>query len=85
MAIMTQLSIQALRQVAETLALLKGREVADAVMRSDMRQLKIELADGAVLLLAVTTDEGGGARLEVDVVRPPRAPTAQLEVRFDTA
>ena len=52
---MTQLSIQALRQVAETLALLKGREVGDAVMRSDMRQLKIELADGAVLLLAITT------------------------------
>ena len=82
---MTQLSIQALRQVAETLALLKGREVADAVMRSDMRQLKIELADGAVLLLAVATDEGGSARLEVDVIRPPRAATPQLEVRFDTA
>jgi hypothetical protein len=85
MGVMTQLSIQALRQVAETLALLKGREVGDAIMRSDMRQLKIELADGAVLLLAVTTDEGGGARLEVDVIRAPRVPSAQLEVRFDTA
>ena len=29
-----------LRQVADTLAQLRGREVRDAVMRSDLRQLK---------------------------------------------
>jgi hypothetical protein len=54
-------------------------------MRSDLRQLKVELADGAVVVVAVGTDESGQPRLEVDVVRRPRAQGPQLEVRFDTA
>ena len=83
---MTQhFSIQMLRQVADTLAQLRGREVRDAVMRSDLRQLKMELSDGAVVVLAVGADEAGHPRLEVDVVRQPRAHGPQLEVRFDTA
>src|SRR5688500_18856602 len=36
-------SMQLLRQVSETLSQLRGREVRDAVMRSDLRQLKVEL------------------------------------------
>src|SRR5690606_29849316 len=80
-----QLSIQLLRQISDTLAQLRGREVQDAVMRSDLRQLKIELADGAVVLVALAADEGGEPRLEVDVVRMPRLQGPQLEVRFDTA
>ena len=82
---MTQnFSIQLLRQVSETLAQLRGREVVGAVMRSDLRQLKIELSDGAVVVLGVASDEGG-VRLEVDFVRRPASHGAQLEVRFETA
>jgi hypothetical protein len=83
---MTQhFSIQQLRQIADTLVQLRGSEVRDAVMRSDLRQLKIELADGAVVLVAVTADENGQPRLEVDVVRAARLHGPQLEVRFDSA
>ena len=78
-------SMQHLRQVSDTLSQLRGREVRDAVMRSDLRQLKVELADGAVVVVAVGADESGEPRLEVDVVRQPRAQGPQLEVRFDTA
>lgn len=83
---MTQhFSIHQLRQVADTLAQLRGSEVQDAVMRSDLRQLKIELVDGTVVLVAVTADEAGQPRLEVDVVQMARAAGPQLEVRFDSA
>jgi hypothetical protein len=83
---MTQhFSIHQLRQVADTLAQLRGSEVQDAVMRSDLRQLKIELADGTVVLVAVTADEAGQPRLEVDVVQAARPQGPQLEVRFDSA
>lgn len=82
---MTQnFSIQQLRQVSDTLAQLRGREVVNAVMRSDLRQIKIELSDGAVVVLGVERD-AGGVRLEVDVVRRPAPQGAQLEVRFETA
>ena len=82
---MTQnFSIQQLRQVSDTLAQLRGREVVNAVMRSDLRQIKIELSDGAVVVLGVESDTGG-VRLEVDVVRRPAPQGAQLEVRFETA
>ena len=82
---MTQnFSIQLLRQVSDTLAQLRGREVVNAVMRSDLRQLQIELSDGAVVVLGLERD-AGGARLEVDVVRRPAPAGAQLEVRFETA
>jgi len=83
---MTQhFSIQQLRQVADTLAQLRGSEVRDAVMRSDLRQLKIELADGSVVLVAVASDENGQPRLEVDVVQLARPQGPQLEVHFDSA
>ena len=68
-------SMQLLRQVSDTLSQLRGREVRDAVMRSDLRQLKVELSDGAVVVVAVGADESG----------QPRAQGPQLEVRFDTA
>jgi hypothetical protein len=78
-------SLHQLRLVAETLAQLHGSVVHDAVMRSDLRQLKIELVDGTVVLVAVTADEAGQPRLEVDVVQTARAAGPQLEVRFDSA
>lgn len=78
-------SLHQLRLVAETLAQLHGSVVHDAVMRSDLRQLKIELADGAVLLVAVGADETGQTRLEVDVIQAARLQGPQLEVQFDSA
>ncbi|MGH7585412.1 MAG: hypothetical protein ACREMH_04120 [Gemmatimonadales bacterium] len=75
--------MQELRRVADSLAQLRGRTVVDAVMRSDLRQLRIELADGNLVVLTLDADELGRARLEVDVVRSPDVPNRQLEVRFD--
>lgn len=80
---MSHVPLQELRRVADSLAQLRGKTVVDAVMRSDLRQLRIELADGQLVVLTLDADELGRARLEVDIVRAPEASTRQLEVRFD--
>lgn len=71
-------SLQDLWRVAEALESLRGATLANVVMRSDVRQLRLECEDGT---LAVIRLEDG--RLEVDVIRRAVPPTAQLEVRFD--
>jgi hypothetical protein len=78
-------SLQDLRRVADSLAALRGRPVTGATMRSDRRQLRIEMGDNVLLVVSVDLDEGGHAHLEVDVVRAPTLPADQLEVRFETA
>jgi hypothetical protein len=80
---MSQISLQELRQMAESLATLRGQTVVDAVLRSDRRQLRIELADGRMLVVALDVDPTGRPRLEVDVVRRATE-QAQLEVRFES-
>lgn len=80
---MTNVPVQDLRRVADALLQLNGRPVVDASMRSDLRQVKIELADGLVVVVAAGVDEDGRPRLEVDVVRRMEDPARQLEVRFD--
>jgi hypothetical protein len=80
---MTQVSMQDLRRIAESLAALRGKVIADVVMRSDLRQLRLETADGLMMVLTVEVDEAGRPRLEVDVVRQPEDPGRQLEVKFD--
>ncbi len=82
---MTNVPVQDLRRVAEALLQLHGRSVVAASMRSDLRQVKIELADGLVIVVAADIDEDGRPRLEVDVVRRMEDPTRQLEVHFDSA
>jgi len=82
---MTNVTVQDLRRVSEALLQLHGRSVVDASMRSDLRQVKIELADGLVIVVAANVDETGRPRLEVDVVRSTEDPTRQLEVHFDRA
>ena len=77
-------ALQDLRRVAESLAQLRGRSVVDASVRSDFRQLKLELSDGSILVVSTESDEAGRPRLEVDVVRLVEAASRQLEVRFDT-
>ena len=83
---MAQTSLQDLRRIADTVDRLKGREILDASMRSDLRQLKVEMSGGLILVIALESEEPGRARLEVDVVRQPDdVDRQQLEVRFDTA
>ena len=82
---MTNVPLQDLRRVSEALLQLHGKSVVDASMRSDLRQVKIELADGMVIVVAANVDETGRPRLEVDVVRRTEDPTRQLEVHFDRA
>jgi len=53
-------------------------------MRSDQRQLRLELQDGTVVVVGVGPDASGKARLEVDVVRAP-VDQHQLEVRFEVS
>lgn len=78
-------SLQDLRRIADTLAALRSHTVSGAVMRSDRRQLRIEMADGQLLVVGVDFDEAGHPQLEVDVIRPPAEQGTQLEVRFETA
>ena len=69
---MAPISLQDLRRVSDALAKLHGTAVVNAVMRSDLRQLRLELSDGR-------------ARLEVDVIQRRPAASSQLEVRFESA
>ena len=78
-------SLQDLRRITDTLAVLRDRTVAGAVMRSDRRQLRVEMVDGQLLVVSVDLDPDGRPQLEVDVVRPAAEPSSQLEVRFESA
>lgn len=78
-------SLQDLRRIAETLAAVRNGTVSGAVMRSDLRQLRIEMADGQLVVVSADLDESGRPQLEVDVIRPRVEPGSQLEVRFESA
>jgi len=54
-------------------------------MRSDLRQLRLELSDGTLAVVRVDADDEGRARLEVDVIQRRPAVSSQLEVRFESA
>jgi hypothetical protein len=58
-------SLQDLRRIADTLAVLRSRTVSGAVMRSDRRQVRIETGDGQLLVVGVDVDPEQGSRLEV--------------------
>jgi hypothetical protein len=75
-------SLQDLRRIADTLVALRNRTVTGAVMRSDRRQLRIEMTDGQLLVVGVDLDEGGRPHLEVDVVQPVMEPARQLGMAF---
>ncbi|MEO8452133.1 MAG: hypothetical protein ABI647_20245 [Gemmatimonadota bacterium] len=49
-------------------------------MRTDLRQLKIAMDDGQMLVIALEQDDGGRSHLAVDVVTPIEEPGRQLEV-----
>ncbi len=78
-------SLHDLRRIADSLTVLRGHSVTGATLRSDRRQLRIEMAEGMMLVIGVDLDEGGYPHLEVDVVRQPAEPASQLEVHFEPA
>jgi hypothetical protein len=82
---MASISLVDLRRVADSLAALRGGTIAGAVMRSDLRQVRLEMADGTLAVIRIDNDADGRPRFEVDVIRPAVLPTPQLEVRFDSA
>jgi hypothetical protein len=82
---MAPISLLDLRRVADALAALRGETITNAVMRSDLRQLRLEMSDGTLAVFRLDADEDGRPRFEVDVIRPPAAPSSQLEVRFESA
>ena len=71
--------------MAEALSALHGSTVVNAVMRSDLRQVRLELADGTLAVVRIEDDADGHARLEVDVIRRRPSVSSQLEVRFESA
>lgn len=80
---MTDVTLQSLRRVAESLSRLKDRTVIHSSIRSDFRQLRLELSDGLMMVVAIEQDDSGRPRLQVDVVRHPDDSSRQLEVKFD--
>jgi len=79
------LELRELRRIAGGVARLRGDSVRGVTVRSDLRQLKVELASGLILVVSAEQDLQGRPRLEVDVVELPRETAAQhqIEVRFD--
>jgi hypothetical protein len=82
---MPHIPLHDLRRVADALKTLRGGQIADAVMRSDLRQLRIELQDGRLAVIGLDVDGEGRPRLELDLIRQPEQPAPQLEVRFESA
>jgi hypothetical protein len=79
------LAVQDLRRVAAAVARLRGETVREVTVRSDLRQIRVELESGLILVVSGERDADGRPRLEVDVVELPQPAVArpQLEVRFD--
>jgi hypothetical protein len=79
------IDLQDLRRVAGAVARLRGEAVRDVTVRSDLRQIKVELASGVMLVVSAERDEQNRPHLEVDVVEAPANTAArqQIEVRFD--
>ena len=82
---MSSLGVQALRRIVGAVARLKGESVRDVTVRSDLRQLKVELQSGLILVVSAERDAQGRPQLEVDVVDVPQDALTkqQIEVRFD--
>ncbi len=81
---MLQIPVQDLRRVAASLQRLRGQAIGDCVMRSDLKQLKVELDDGRIIVIGIELDEAARQpRLTVDVVSPIEEVTRQLDVGLE--
>lgn len=82
---MSRPDLQDLRRIALAVAKLRGEAVREVTVRSDLRQIRVELQSGVILVVSAERDTQGRPRLEVDVVEQPQdqAGRQQIEVRFD--
>ena len=82
---MSGVDLQDLRRAVAAVARLRGETVKDVTARSDLRQLKVELESGLILVVSAERDEQNRPHLEVDVVeaQEPVSTRQQIEVRFD--
>jgi len=81
----SQLALQDLRRVVAAVERLRGQQIRDVTVRSDLRHLKVELSSGAILVIAAERDEQGRPYMQVDVVEAPldSGSRQQIEVHFD--
>jgi hypothetical protein len=82
---MIPIPVQDLRRVAASLQRLRGQAIGDCVMRSDLKQLKVELDDGRIIVIGMEMDDHGRHRLTVDVVTRLEEATRQLDVGLEPA
>ena len=82
---MSSVGLVDLRRIVAAVARLRGETVREVTVRSDVRQLKVDLESGLILVVSAERDAQGRPYLEVDVVAAPQdaAPRQQIEVRFD--
>jgi hypothetical protein len=81
---MLQIPVQDLRRVAASLQRLRGQVIDDCIIRSDLKQLKIELAGGRLIVIGIETDEHGRQhRLTVDIAARIEDVGRQLDVGLD--
>lgn len=82
---MNEVDLGELRRIVAAVARLRGELVREVTVRSDVRQIKVELESGLILVVSAEHDEQGRPRLEVDVAEAPAGAgtRAQIEVRFD--
>lgn len=78
-------ALAGLRRVVSAVERLRGQDIRDVTVRSDLRQLKVELTSGVMLVISAERDEQGKPYLEVDVVAAPEdtGSRQQIEVHFD--
>jgi hypothetical protein len=69
-----------LRRVAATLAGVRGRAIREATFTTDLRQLRLMLDDGELIVIRIESNDFGRHHLEVDVVKPGEHHQEQLEL-----
>jgi len=64
---------------------LRGQQIRDVTVRSDLRHMKVELQGGLILVITAERDDQGRPHMEVDVVEAVQdvAARQQIEVHFD--
>ena len=66
------MTLQDLRRVVAAVERLRGQEIRDITVRSDLRHLKVELDSGLILVIAIELDDQARPHMEVDVVDGPK-------------
>jgi hypothetical protein len=79
------LALQDLRRVVAAVERLRGQQIRDVTVRSDLRHFKLELSSGVILVIAAERDDQGRPYMQVDVVDVPldAGSRQQIEVHFD--